>query len=342
MTSQPRNPRIALVGCGAIAEIYYLPAIAKHPSVLDELVLVDTNEDRLKALAKQFHVRNWACDYREVLGKVDGAIVALPHQLHYQISMDFLGHGVHVLCEKPLASSITESNEMVAQADQFGVTLSVNNTRRLFPAYSKIKQLISENTLGKLISIKYVDGEIFNWPTASGFYFKNTAHRGVLFDRGVHGLDTVCWWLGGKPKVISSENDSFGGVEGAALVKLEYNGCMIESKLSWLNKLQNIYTIVGELGTIEGGIEGWASVSISYKSGRTERIKLNSNETQYSDFGKIITANFIDIISKGAPPLIPAREVTSSIELIEECYKVATRFKMPWYDNLRFLVRQNG
>lgn len=330
-------PRIAIIGCGAIAESYHLPAIAKHPSVLDRLVLVDTDEARAQEVASKFDVHNYVCDYHEVLGQVDGAIVAVPHRLHYPISMDFLMKGVHVLCEKPLAESSLEAKELVAQAKKSGVTISVNNTRRLFPAYSRVKELILNQTIGDLVSIKYVDGEIFQWPTASGFYFKKSSPTGVLLDRGAHGLDTICWWLGGKPKVVSSENDSFGGVEGVALLRLEHDGCSVKIKLSWLSKLQNTYRIVGELGMIEGGIEEWARVTIAYESGRTERIKLSSKERVYNDFGNKIVANFIDVVSKGARPLVPASEVILSIELIEECYRTARRFRMPWYEALEVL-----
>jgi predicted dehydrogenase len=338
-TSPSNTPTIALVGCGAIAEKYHLPALAKHQSVLDNLVLVDMNEARLRELASEFKVHNYVSDYREVLNEVDGAIVAVPHHLHHSISMDFLGQGAHVLCEKPLAESAADAKAMVAQALKSGVTLSVNNTRRLFPAYLKVKELISEGALGDLISINYVDGEVFRWPTTSGFYFKKGAPTGVLLDRGVHGLDTICWWLDGKPEVIRSENDSFGGVEGVALLELQHDDCTINVKLSWLTKLENSYTIVGELGTIEGGIEEWGSVRISYPSGKTVKIKFDAKEKVYNDFGDKMLANFIEVIRAQAAPVVSASDVIPSIELIEACYQKTTRLHLPWYD---ILERHNG
>ena len=328
-------PRIAIIGCGAIAESYYLPAIARRPSVLERLVLVDSNQARVQEVASAFNVPNYLCDYREVLNKVDGVIIAVPHHLHHPISMDFLAAGAHVLCEKPLAESVTEANEMVAQAKRYGVTISVNNTRRLFPAYSKIKELLSNGAIGNPLSLKYFEGWRFDWPTASGFYFNTkTSRKGVLLDRGAHVLDAICWWLGGRPKPISSENDSFGGPEAVAHISLEYNGCAIEVKLSWLSNLQNKYIISGELGVIENGVEDWWVVPITSKSGKTETIKLKSKEKDYNDFAHKMVANFLDVISRHEKPLVPASEVIPSIALIEECYKTATRFRMPWYETL--------
>lgn len=326
-------PRIAVIGCGAIVESYYLPAIAKYPSVLERLVLVDSNEARAQKAACAFNVHNYVCDYHEILNEVDAAIIAVPHHLHYRISMDFLIKGVHVLCEKPLAVSSVEAKEMVAQAEKSGVTISVNNTRRLFPSYPKIKELVSAGTIGNLLSLKYFDGEDFRWPTASGFYFNSeTSPKGVLLDRGAHVLDAICWWLGGKPKLLSCETDSFGGPEAVASIEFEHNNCSGQVRLSWLSKLQNTYKIIGELGVIEGGIEEWGKVTVTFRCGKTKKIKLESEEENYNDFGNRVVTNLLGVVSKGEKPIIPASEVIPSIELIEECYSIASRFNMPWYE----------
>lgn len=328
-------PTIAIVGCGAIAESFYLPAIARYPDVVERLVLVDSSEMRARKLASKFSVRRYCYDYREVLDHVDGAIVAVPHALHYSISMDFLTRGVHVLCEKPLAVSASEAREMVAQAGESGATLCVNNTRRLFPAYGKVRELLSDGIIGRPLSIKYVEGHDFSWPSASGFRFNARAsRRGVLLDTGAHVLDAICWWLGEKPELVSCENDSFGGSEAVTSVKFEHNKCCGEVKLSWLSKLQNSYRIVGTLGIIESGIEDWQTVTVISSSGVERGIGLKAKERHYNDFAHRIVENYLDVLSKGRKPLVPASDVIASIELIEECYRAATRMHMPWYDIL--------
>lgn len=329
-SSTNRAPRIALIGCGAIADVYHLPALAKHQDVLNQLVLVDTSEARLSELSRKFGVRETVQDYRTLLKEVDGVIIAVPHHLHHRITMEFLAEGVPVLCEKPLAELPSEAYEMVELSQKTGTPLAVNHTRRLFPAYIQIKEILQRNVLGKLKSIQYVDGNPFTWPSASGFYFKKASPTGVLLDRGVHSLDLLCWWLGAKPTLISSENDSFGGFEGTSLVKLQHQDCAIEVKLSWLTRLRNRYSIVGELGKIEGGIEEWDAVTIQYNNGKTAKSSFRTPERDYSDFGGRMIANFIDVIQNGAAPTVPAAEVIPSIELIDECYKKVKRFEMPW------------
>lgn len=325
-----RAPRIALIGCGAIADIYHLPGLAKNKDVLRNVVLVDPSEARLNELSKKYGVATKVKDYHDILKEVDGAILAVPHHLHHSITMDFLAEGVPVLCEKPLAELPSEAREMVEMSKKMGTPLAVNHTRRLFPANVQIKEIIEHNALGKIKSIRYLDGNPFTWPSASGFYFKKASPTGVLLDRGIHSVDLICWWLGTKPTLISSENDSFGGVEGTSLVKLQHEECNVEIKLSWLTRLRNTYQIVGELGKIEGGIEEWDSVTIQYHNGKTAKISLNTPERDYSDFGGRMIANLIDVIQKGAKPIVSGEDVLPSIELIDECYKSVKRFDMPW------------
>ena len=72
VTSTGSSPHIALIGCGAIAESYYLPALARHPRVLETLILVDQNIDRARKLAAALNVKQCFADYREVLFYIEG------------------------------------------------------------------------------------------------------------------------------------------------------------------------------------------------------------------------------------------------------------------------------
>jgi hypothetical protein len=146
----------------------------------------------------------------------------------------------------------------------------------------------------------------------------------------------MCWWLEGKPKLIFSQNDSFGGCEAVAHVWFERNDCVGEVRLSRLHKLPNKYVIKGELGAIESSVHFWQSVTVETKSGK-KRIKLKCDENRYSDFGNRIVANFLDVIDKREPPLVSGNDVLDSIEFIEECYDSVSRFSLPWYETLEML-----
>ena len=325
-------PRVAIVGCGAIAERYHLPALARLPGALDDAVLVDPSQERVNELAASFGVRRSAADYHEILDQVDCAILAVPHHLHYPVAVDFVDHGVHVLCEKPLAGNAAEGSKMVQHARDHGVVLCVNQTRRLFPAYAEIRRILADEELGTPKSITYLDGKQFHWPTASGFYFRREEPRGVLFDKGIHGLDAICWWLAGKPEVITSQNDSFGGPESVAHLSLRHKQCEVEVRLSWLSQLDNTYRIECSDGIIEGGIEQWDSLKIRRAGERLETRRLGSAERSYDEFGVRMLGDFLDAATTRRKPLVPAEDSLAALELIDECYEAATRFDMPWCD----------
>jgi len=328
------SPKIAVVGCGAICESYYLPALNRKHDVFQQLILVDLDEQRLRTIQTNYGAKIGVKDYREILGHVDGVIVATPHFSHYSITMDFLREGAHVLCEKPLADSGRDVREMIAQAKASGVTLSVNNIFRLYPSFKRVKKLISDKSLGKIRSITYLDGEEFGWPTVSGFYFDKRYSKGVLLDKGAHALDTICWWIGCKPTLISCQTDSFGGPEAAVSVKFQHETLRGEVRLSWLAKLQNRYRIECESGYVSGGTQDWGRVSVGPGSGKPRIMEVDSTAHPEQILRETMVDNFLDVVCGKSDPLVPATEVVGSIDLIEESYAAAKRFDMPWCDNI--------
>ena len=324
-------PRLTLIGCGAIAENYYLPSLSGQPRILDALTLVDTDIDRARKLAADFGGRRYVADFRDALDDSDGVIIALPTHLHHPVAMECLSRGLPVLCEKPLAESANKAEEMIKQARKAGVALATNYQQRLWPQFLKAKELIDEGSLGEPLSIMYRVGEMFAWPTVSGFYFNSAgAGRGVLRDRGAHVLDHICWWLGGAPIVTNSRNDSFGGSEALAEVRFERGRCAGEVKLSWLSSFPCHFTIEFERGSIEGEVYYPQDVVVRAASGPRKRMRLKWEG--YAALGRRIVTNFIEILGVGGTPIVSGGDVLDSLRTVDECYRLATRFDMAWYE----------
>jgi len=326
-------PRIALVGCGAIAESFYLPAFVQTPFASSRLTLVDINHKRAEAMAANFGIQSYVQNYKSIISDVDGAIVALPHQLHYEVTMDFLRAGVHVLCEKPLAETAEQTSSMVQQAERSHVSLCVNNTRRLFPSFKKVKELLTRGVIGKPISFHMEEGGEYNWPTASGFYFNSeNSNHGVLMDRGAHVLDLVCWWFDSELSIRSYMDDSFGGVEAvAALDFLIGESTPGFIKLSWLSRLRNECVIQGEVGTLICEPQNWRRVSL-IEDGRSTTIRLPVDQRYFSDFGLEIVGNFLGVIQERELPLVSGDDVVESIAVLEKCYQNRQRFSLSWME----------
>ncbi len=327
--------KLGLVGCGAVAERYYLPILQEHPEICKGLHLVDKNVDQAKGLAEQLDGARYTDDYNEILDKVQGVIVAVPHQLHYRISMDFLKSRCHVLCEKPLAESPEQAGEMILEAENNGVALAVNYTRRLFPSSRRIKEIIASGEIGKVSALRYIEAMAFGWPSATGFSVNPEASaKGVLLDVGPHIVDLICWWLDAKPDLLSYEDDSFGGPESVARVKARTDTCTVEVLMNRFYDLDSRFEIKGEAGSIEGAVYGWEDVVVHDRSGKRRSIKMKTKEKLYSDFVRPVFANFLEVIAGTEKPLVAGADVMTSIEFIEACYQNRSRFRLPWYENL--------
>lgn len=327
--SAMKTTRVGLVGCGAIAEIFHLPALSACPETKDAIVLVDTNAEQLERLANKFSVSEAFTDLESLVGKVDAVIVATPPTSHFAITKWCLEHGLHVLCEKPLTEDSAEAKELIALAADRQVVLAVNQTRRFFPTYPKIRELIQAGALGQLKSIKYHDGVEFDWPAASPHHFQPGA-KGTWSDTGVHLLDTVCYWLDAKPTLTESLNDSHAGPEALATVRLEHEACKIEIKVSRLGRLMNGFEIVGSQGKIQADAEDFAEVRIERPSGKIEKHRCGSRKTTYPDLALPVLTDFLAACRGSSQARATAASTLGTIELLEEAYEAATLYPMAW------------
>lgn len=330
-----KRHRIGIIGCGAAARRYYLPVFKKYPELIPDLHLVDLNRQTAENLATELGGGEIFKDYQDIIGKVDGVIIAIPHFFHFPIARDFLQARVHVLCEKPLAETLSEVKFLNEVAERNNVQLCVNNTRRMFPNFKKAKEIIASGIIGAIKSIHYIEGNTFGWPSETGFYVNpKVSSKGVLLDIGSHAVDTICWWLGKKPLLVQYQDDSFGGPESLACLIAQNNGSRIELILNRLIDLENVFRITGEAGIIEGKIFEWSKMTLYSDSQRKIVIKIKHREKVYPDFVKPIIENFLQVIQGKSKALISGKDVEASVALIEEAYANRQRIKMMWYENL--------
>lgn len=321
-------PRVAVVGCGAISEASHVPSLARHALVRERLILVDRDLARAERLASRVGVSATADDYRDVLTDVDGVVVAVPPLLHVPITLDCLEAGLHVLCEKPLAGSSSEVDQIVERAAVAGLSVGVNNIRRVQPSSQMVKTLLDQGAIGTPTRFEYSQGAKFDWPAATGSYFGlKGSGKGVLSDLGSHVVDLACWWLGGKPDLLSYHDDARGGTEAVARLEFQKDECRGSIHLSWLTRLKNSYRITGDRGTLEGRLYDVNSVTLVNRDGKKRLIRAKRR----ANVANVIVDSFLAAIQGSGAPAVTARDVAPSIALIEECYGARSLFEMPWY-----------
>ena len=331
--------RLALIGCGAAARAYYQPILKKRPQLSRNLHCVDREIERAKELAHSLGSPHFSGQHEDVLDRVHGAIITTPHFLHYPIAMDCLKRRLHVLCEKPLSATADHACALVDEAEKQGVTLSVNNTWRMFPAFREIHRLLSTGHLGRLREITIIEGQKFDWESYSDFYVNpQVSAKGVLLDVGAHVLDLVCWWVGGTPELISCEDDSFGGPESVVAIRATRGECAIEIHLNRLVDVEPLFVVAGERGTIQCSASDWNAFGYASQGKKMKTLKVRTRVRTYWELVEGIVENFTDVILAKGLPLVPARAVLPSMMFLDECYARRSSLPMPWFERLESLV----
>ena len=123
-----------MLGSGAVTNVLYRPALQELRDEIELAGVADLNQQSAEHLLKEFPAAEFFTDYRAMLQELrpDAVIVALPHFLHKPASIDALRMGIHVFCEKPMAISSAECDQIEAAVRETGGIFSVNLTRRSF------------------------------------------------------------------------------------------------------------------------------------------------------------------------------------------------------------------
>ncbi len=321
-----RSPVIALVGCGAIAESTYLPALAAKPEWRGRTWLVEPNAARGAVLASRIGIlaERVVQEIAALPEAVGFAINATPSHLHVSTTLALLDRDADVLIEKPFAENARDAVRLV-EAAHGRSALSVNQSRRAGPSNALVRRLIKEGRIGAVRRIRWSEGHKFDWPSQSGFNFRRPwsgRPRGVLLDIGVHVIDLLCWWLGDTVEVISATADGHGGPEAQASAQLVAGAAEIDLRLSYLVKLENRFVIEGTRGRIRGSTADYRQLEIE-ENGRPWRVLRAAGSSSPVDAVSRLIANVLDAGEGHTPLLIEARSTLPALQAIDEIYAVA-------------------
>lgn len=328
--------RLAIVGCGAITRIEHLPAVMAHPEV-ELTALVDSDLQRADALRKRAAS---SCevvgDWKNVVGRVDAIINALPNHLHATVTLGALNSGLAVLCEKPLAITATDALKCAEAAEERGLVLAIGMSRRFVASNPLLHLVLRDHLLGVLIEYDWQYGGALDWKSASGFYFNRAfAGGGVLIDLGVHLLDGLIDWFG-PAIVIDYEDDNWGsGIEANCVLRLEHNGShgRINGRvrLSRTFGLANRLLVRGSETDAEIPNHDPEQVVLRRKIGGhavNDSLRLNDFPSTSAYYKQL--DNFVQSIRGQQKPVADGRSGVAVLECIETCYAQARRIPEPW------------
>jgi predicted dehydrogenase len=321
--------RVALLGSGAVTNVLYRSALQEVRNEIELVGVADLNRHSAERLLKEFPLAAFFTDYHPMLQELrpDAVIVALPHFLHMPGSIDALRMGIHVFCEKPMAISSAECDQIETAVREAGCMFCVNLSRRWFPSVQEIKRVIDSLALGALASFEVTEGAPYGWPAMSfSFFDRSVSGGGVLMDSGVHTLDLLQWWLGQIEVVEFLDDAAPNGVECDCVAEL----CVAEARgtlrMSRSVELPNIYRLQFERGWIEWDHDDATRFRFSSDGGTTieAAVKCEARWASGSRFTFALAEQLRAFAracrGQSAAGLILASEARKSVDIITRCY----------------------
>jgi nucleoside-diphosphate-sugar epimerase/predicted dehydrogenase len=311
----------------ALRRINWYPAVLADPSTANLNIATQRLGAKGKSVAQ-------VADFRSKMAEFDAAIVAAPHALHGPIGLELLRAGKHLFMEKPLATSSVACREMIAEAQQRQVTLSVGLLRRYLHVAHWTRALVTAGALGEIRKFEAREGFIFNWATSTDSLFRpESAGGGVLMDTGAHTIDLLLWLLGPVAHV-DYKDDGRGGVEADCILN-----CVMESgaegsvELSRSRNLRNSVRIDGTQGFVEihlyqNQVLGGSPHILAFSHNGITAANMPAQR-----FPELFQAELNDFklsASDGLQHGVPGADGAASVELIERCYAVRQPLEHSW------------
>jgi predicted dehydrogenase len=190
--------KVGIIGSQFQADIH-AASLQIMPEAAEIVAVASPTPGNSAAFARKFNIPRVFTDYREMIKEKDIEMVtiAAPNSLHAQMTKDCAAAGKHIICEKPLAMTIAEGEEMISAAKQHGVLLMYGEELLFTPKFLKAKEMADAGAFGKIHLIK--QSEKHFGPHSDWFWDVNRSGGGALMDLGCHGIAFAYWFLGRSP-----------------------------------------------------------------------------------------------------------------------------------------------
>ena len=326
--------KIGIIGCGKIAQVRHIPEYAANPGAT-LTGFYDLNPTRAAELAKKYGGKAYGSVEELLADKhIDAVSVCTSNVTHAEISIAALRAGKHVLCEKPMATTLADCEAMVQTARETKRTLMIGQNQRLAKAHVKARELIAAGLIGEIVGFRttFGHGGPETWSVDPGqnvwFFDKNKAAMGAMADLGVHKTDLI-HYLTGQVVVETTarlltvdKRDAAGnliGVDDNAVCIYRLSGGALGSMTaSWTfyGAEDNSTVLYGTKGIMRLYDDPQFAIQVVTRGGErilyeVDKIQTNDNQTSSG----IIDA-FVECLAEKREPDISGAEVLKTMRVI--------------------------
>lgn len=325
---------VGIIGCGKIAQYRHIPEYLANKNT-KIAGYFDLNKKRAENLAEEFGGKAYD-SYQDLLANEDinAVSVCTTNFTHAEITIAALKAGKHVLCEKPMATTLEDCQSMVDTAQDEGRFLIIGHNQRLAKSHVRAKELLANGLIGEILSFRTTFGHPGpeTWSIDPGldtwFFKKDLAAMGVMADLGIHKTDLIHYLTGQRivettarlhtlnkrdkeGKLISVDDNAF------CIYRLE-GGAVGTMHVSWTfyGPEDNSTIIYGTKGIMRIYDDPDYSIRVNTFDGEQilydiDRIQTNESQTKSG----VIDA-FVDAILQNKEPEISAKVVLDSMRVI--------------------------
>lgn len=326
--------KIALVGCGRIGSRH-----ADHIVNYADLVAVcDIDLEKANTFASKYGCPGFNGISKMLNSEIDIDVVAIctPNGLHSKHAIESLNCGYNVLCEKPMAISVSDCGEMIKASERNNKRLFAVKQNRFNPPVAAIKAAIDAGKLGRILSFQL---SCF-WNRNEDYYkdsWKGTLDMdgGTLFTQFSHFIDLVYWMIGDVKKVkgfsCNSNHNCIIEFEDSGVVALEFYsgtiGTINYTVNSYGKNMEGSLTIFGSKGTVKIG--GQYLNELEYQNIEGFEIKDLPTGNTANNYGNYqgsmsnhdkIYSNLVDVLQNNAAISTSAFEGLKTVEIIDKIY----------------------
>lgn len=323
---------IAVIGSGGIAD-FHIRAVQDLPNA--RLIGVfSRSEKRAKETGEKYNC-DWTTNYEDLLHRtdVDVVIITTSSGSHARIGRQALEAGKHVLLEKPITMQVEEAKQLIGLAEEKGLLISVVSQRRFEPLLSKVKQIIAEGKLGRLLLLE-ANTPFFRtqaYYDSADWRGTRTEDGGALMNQGIHQIDLMLWY-GGKVKTVYGKIGTYThDIEaedlGVGIVTFENGaiGRIMSSTSTRPGFAPSIY-IYGEKGTVK--IEGSTIVLWDVEGTEAPLQEEKGKGTGEADplafsniYHKYQIIDVLRALDEGTAPSITAEDGLNAIAVVNGIYE---------------------
>ena len=320
--------RVCLIGCGRAGMIH---ARSYAGSVRDaELIaLCDPMVDNLRAAQTELNARYAYADYREALQnpEIDAVIVVTPTQFHRDIVIAAAKAKKHVFCEKPMASTARECDEMIEACRENGVKLQLGFMRRFDKSFRRGKALLDSGTVGRVTLLK---SNTYGPSQPKVWMYGVRRNYGPIGEVNSHDFDTLRWYAGSEVKMIHAVGHNFRSPEVAAEYPDYYDTCSV--LLEFENGIVGVITgaqyvaygydaraeILGTDGIIKVGAQQANTAEVVTRDQKIVADSMDSWRTLFREAYVEEDRAFVRCIIDGTEPEVTGHDGKMALVLVQE------------------------